>query len=107
MFRMKISSHDATPSRVQMREHVANALGVKKDQVIVKNILQKYGSSELTILANVYDTPEKVPIFERSYMIVRQSPREKGEKKDSASPPSGSPPASTEPKTASKGAEKQ
>ncbi len=107
MFRMKISSHDATPSRVQMREHVANALGVKKDQVIVKNILQKYGSSELTIVANVYDTPEKVPIFERSYMIVRQSPREKGEKKDSASPPSSSPPASTEPKTASKGAEKQ
>lgn len=69
--KMTVSKGEATPSRAKAKQHIANILSVDEKLVVIKSIYHPFGSREVTVTANIYDTPEKIQLFERKYLIER------------------------------------
>jgi len=70
----------STPSRREIREGVAEALGVDVEQVWVRRIVTKTGTHITIGEAHVYEDPEKALEFEPEHIIRRnRPPKEEGE----------------------------
>jgi small subunit ribosomal protein S24e len=67
----------ATPSRLEVRKAVADALNVNLDLVFIKKFETKTGTRIASGVANVYDTIEQAKLIEPEYIINRNAPPEK------------------------------
>jgi Ribosomal protein S24E len=69
-----------TPSRLQLREEVAKALGVDVKQVYVIRVITEYGRHRSIIEAHVYDDPTVGERVEPLYVKLRNMPKEEARK---------------------------
>lgn len=69
-----------TPSRLQLREEVAKAIGVDAKQVYVLRVITEYGRHRSTVEAHVYDDPNTGERLEPLYVKLRNMPKEEAKK---------------------------
>ena len=83
-----------TPTRLEVRNALAEMLKAKPEVVCVKRIETKTGTMTAIGEANAYDTVEQATLIEPKYIIERNMPKEKKETEEKAeAPPPPSPPA--------------
>lgn len=68
---LSISSGQPTPSRKQLKEQIAKTLGVDPNQIVIIRVRPEYGKNLVRVELNIYDSPEKVPSIERTYLLDR------------------------------------
>ena len=73
-----------TPTRMQVRNALAEMLKTKPEVVYVKRIATKTGTMIATGEANAYDTVEQATVIEPKYIIERNTPKEKKETEEKA-----------------------
>ncbi|HKZ94067.1 MAG TPA: 30S ribosomal protein S24e [Candidatus Bathyarchaeia archaeon] len=78
-----------TPTRLEVRDELAQILKAKPEVVYVKRIGTKAGTMTATGEANAYDSVEQAKRIEPKYIIERNTPKEKKEEteKTEAQPP--------------------
>ncbi len=69
----------STPSRLETRKAVANALKASSDLVFVKKYESKTGMHTAFGVVNLYETLEQAKLVEPEYIIKRNIPPEKPE----------------------------
>ncbi|GAB6945842.1 hypothetical protein JCM14467A_26240 [Vulcanisaeta sp. JCM 14467] len=69
-----------TPSRVQLREEIAKAMGVDVKQVYIIRVITEYGKHRSIIEAHVYDDPSTGEKVEPLYIRLRNIPKEEAKK---------------------------
>ncbi len=83
-----------TPTRLEVRNALAEMLKAKPEVVCVKRIETKTGTMIAIGEANAYDTVEQASLIEPKYIIERNTPKEKKETEEKAeAPPPPPPPA--------------
>ncbi len=88
-----------TPTRLEVRNALAEMLKAKPGVVCVKRIETKTGTMIAVGEANAYDTVEQASLIEPKYIIERNTPKEKKETEEKAEaqppPPPPPPPSSS------------
>jgi len=80
-----IPSGQSTPSRKQLKEQIAKTLGVDSNLIVISKVEPRYGSNIVRIYANIYDSQDKITIFERAYLLRRdQGVKKQSESKQAA-----------------------
>ncbi len=69
-----------TPSRLQLREEVAKAMGLDTKQVYVLRVITEYGRHRSTVEAHVYDDPNTGEKLEPLYVKLRNMPADEAKK---------------------------
>jgi small subunit ribosomal protein S24e len=81
-----------TPTRLQVRNALAEILKAKPEVVYVKRIATKAGTMTATGEANAYDSVDQANRIEQKYIIARNTPKEKKEETEKAEAPPTPPP---------------
>ncbi|MEM2522349.1 MAG: 30S ribosomal protein S24e [Candidatus Bathyarchaeia archaeon] len=81
IFQVDHSQTGSTPSRTEVRAAVARALKKDLDVVFIKKIETKTGTRTAVGMANVYDSVDYAKLIEPEYIVKRNIPAEKQEKK--------------------------
>ncbi len=68
-----------TPTRLEVRNALAEMLKAKPEVVCLKRIQTKTGTMTAIGEANAYDTAEQATLIEPKYIIERNTPKEKKE----------------------------
>lgn len=84
-----------TPTRLEVRNALAEMLKAKPEVVCVKRIETKTGTMIAVGEANAYDTVEQASLIEPKYIIERNTPKEKKETEEKAEAPPPPPPPSS------------
>lgn len=84
-----------TPTRLEVRNALAEMLKAKPEVVCVKRIETKTGTMIAVGEANAYDTVEQASLIEPKYIIERNTPKEKKETEEKAEAPPPTPPPSS------------
>ena len=90
MFEVEHSQTKGTPSRLEIRNKLAEILKTKPELVYIKRVETKTGTMKAKGEANAYETIEQAKLIEPKYIITRNMPAEKKEKpeeKAEAPPP--------------------
>ncbi len=69
-----------TPTRLEVRQKVAEMLGVNVDSVFVRHIYTEFGWGKSKVEVHVYDDPEFGKKIEPLYIQLRNMPKEEAEK---------------------------
>ncbi len=69
----------ATPNRIEIRKHLADALKVDPETIRLRPLKQKTGRNEADGIALIYKTPESAHLVEMQYLADRLKPKEKKE----------------------------
>jgi small subunit ribosomal protein S24e len=80
VFEVDHSQARGTPSRVEIRNKLADMLKTKPELVYVKRVKTKTGTMKATGEVNVYETIGQAKRVEQEYVIARNTPTEKKEK---------------------------
>lgn len=81
-FEVNHSQTKSTPSRVELRNKLAEALKTRPELVYIKHVETKTGTMLATGKANAYDSPEQAKRVEPKYIVARNTPAsEKKEEK--------------------------
>jgi len=86
-----------TPTRLEVRNALAEVLKAKPEVVCVKRIETKTGTMIAIGEANAYDTVEQATLIEPKYIIERNTPKEKKETEEKAEAPPPPPPPAEKP----------
>ena len=70
----KLTVEGATLSRADAKANIAKALKVEEDLIIIKEIKSTFGSTEVVVEANVYDSKENLEKNARPHLIKRNNP---------------------------------
>lgn len=76
-----------TPTRLEVRNALAEMLKIKPEVVYVKRLKTKAGTMTATGEANAYDSVEQANRIEPKYIIKRNIPEEKKETEEKAEAP--------------------
>ncbi len=76
--RAKFTHIEATPSRKEAVEALAEKFG-HKDSIVIDAIDQRFGRKEADVTARIYDSPEKAKGVEPGYRFTRGQPKAKKE----------------------------
>jgi small subunit ribosomal protein S24e len=68
-------SGKSTPTNVVIRKDVAKVLKVEPKLVVIRHIYQKYGNTEAKIIAHVYNSVEKLKVFEGEKAMLKEEPK--------------------------------
>jgi len=79
-FEVEHSQTKGTPSRLEIRNKLAEVLKTKPELVFVKRVETKAGTMKAIGQANAYETVEQAKLLEPPYIIARNTPQEKKEK---------------------------
>jgi small subunit ribosomal protein S24e len=82
-----------TPTRIQVRNALADMLKTKPEVVYIKRITTKAGTMTATGEANAYDSIEHANRIEQKHIIARNTPKEKKEDTEKTEAPAPPPPA--------------
>jgi len=89
-FEVEHSQTKGTPSRLEIRNKLAEILKTKPELVYVKRVETKTGTMKAKGEANTYETIEQAKLIEPNYIVTRNIPvekKEKTEEKAEAPPP--------------------
>jgi len=86
-FEVKHEQTRGTPSRLEVRQKLAEQLKTNVELVYVKRIETKTGTMTARGEANAYDTIEQVKLVEPQYVVDRNVPKEKKEAAEKAEEP--------------------
>lgn len=81
MFQVEHSQTGSTPPRMEVKAAIARALKKDLDLVFVKKMETKTGTRMAIGTANVYDSVDHAKLIEPEYVVKRNMPVEKQEKK--------------------------
>jgi small subunit ribosomal protein S24e len=87
VFTINHSQTRGTPTRLEVRNALADMLKTKTEVVYVKSIKTKAGTMIATGEANAYDSLEQAQHIEEKYIIERNQPKEKKEAAEKAEAP--------------------
>lgn len=73
-FELGHSEEGQTPSRLELKEKLADMLKAKPDLVFVEKVETKTGTTMAQGEANVYESAEQAKLVEREHIITRNSP---------------------------------
>ena len=76
-----------TPTRLEIRNALAEMLKTKPEVVYVKRIETKAGTMTATGEANAYDSVEHAQRIEAKYVVERHQPKEKKDATEAQAPP--------------------
>jgi len=79
-FLVEHSQTKGTPSRLEIRNKLAETLKTKPELVYVKRVETKTGTMKATGEANAYESVEQAKLVEPEYIVTRNMPQEKKEK---------------------------
>jgi small subunit ribosomal protein S24e len=79
-FEVEHSQTKGTPSRLEIRNKLAEMLKTKPELVYVKRVETKTGTMKAKGEANAYESIEQAKRIEPKYIITRNTPPEKKEK---------------------------
>jgi len=79
-FLVEHSQTKGTPSRLEIRNKLAETLKTKPELVYVKRVETKTGTMKATGEANAYESVEQAKLVEPEYIVTRNVPQEKKEK---------------------------
>jgi len=79
-FEVEHSQTKGTPSRLEIRNKLAEMLKTKPELVYVKRVETKTGTMKATGKANAYESIEQAKLIEPKYIVTRNIPAEKKEK---------------------------
>ena len=71
-----------TPERLEIRKKLAEVLKTNPDFVFVKRVETKTGTMKATGEASAYESMEQAKLIEPEYIVNRNIPQEKKEKKE-------------------------
>ncbi len=86
-----------TPTRLEVRNALAEMLKAKPEVVCVKRIETKTGTMIAIGEANAYDTVEQATLIEPKYVIERNKPKQKKETEEKAEARPAPPPPAEKP----------
>jgi len=86
-FEIKHEQARGTPSRLEVRQKLAEQLKTNLELVFVKRFETKTGTMTARGEANAYDTVEQAKLVEPQYLIERNVPKEKREAAEKAEEP--------------------
>ena len=86
-FEIKHDQTRGTPSRLEVRQKLAEMLKTNLELVYVKRIETKTGTMTARGEANAYDTIEQVKLVEPQHIVERNAPKEKQEAAEKAEEP--------------------
>lgn len=75
-FKVEHSQTGNTPTRLEAKKALADALKVNSDLLFIKKLKTKTGTSIAVGVANVYDSVEQAKFVEPEYIIKRNIPPE-------------------------------
>ncbi|MBS7640833.1 MAG: 30S ribosomal protein S24e [Candidatus Bathyarchaeia archaeon] len=76
-----VSHNGPTPSRIEIREKLANLLRIDVDRVYIVRMKTMTGARNTKGEAHIYDSPEQAKAIEPKHIIARNTPqKEEGEK---------------------------
>jgi len=90
LFEVEHSQTKGTPSRLEIRNKLAEMLKTKPELVYVKRVETKTGTMTAKGEANAYESVEQAKLVEPRYIVTRNMPsekKEKAEEKVEAPPP--------------------
>jgi len=89
LFEVEHSQTRGTPSRIEVRNKLAEILKTKPELVYVKRMETKTGTMKAKGEANAYESIEQAKLVEPEYIVTRNMPSEKKEKAEEkvAAPP--------------------
>ncbi len=70
----------STPTRLDVKRHVASTLGVDENLVYVRKILTGFGLGKSIAEVHVYESIEQAKIIEPLYIQLRNMPKEEAKK---------------------------
>ncbi|HDH06978.1 MAG TPA: 30S ribosomal protein S24e [Thermoproteales archaeon] len=71
-----------TPKREEVRKIISKIFSSPLERIIVKQILTQYGLAESLVEAHIYDDVETLRKVESEYILIRNFPELKQEKKE-------------------------
>lgn len=80
LFEVEHSQTKGTPSRLEIRNKLAETLKTKPELVYVKRVETKTGTMKAKGEANAYESVEQAKLLEPEYIVTRNTPPEKKEK---------------------------
>lgn len=80
LFEVEHSQTKGTPSRLEIRNKLAEMLKTKPELVYVKRVETKTGTMKAKGEANAYESVEQAKLVEPKYIVTRNMPAEKKEK---------------------------
>jgi len=80
LFEVEHSQTKGTPSRIEIRNRLADVLKTRPELVFVKRVETKTGTMKAQGEANAYESAEQAKLVEPEYIILRNTPPEKKEK---------------------------
>jgi len=69
--------NEKTPKRAEIKEKLAELLGVSKGNIVIDNMKPEFGRPESTGYAKVYKNMENIKELERDYVLIRNNLLEK------------------------------
>ena len=69
--RFAVTHHEATPSRLSVRDSLAVMLNKEAEEVVVHQLDTKFGMRKTVGYAKVYDSPEYARDVEQNHMLDR------------------------------------
>ncbi len=69
-----------TPPRLEVRQKIAEMLGVEVDRVFVRHIYTEFGWGKSKVEVHVYDDPAFGKLIEPLYIQLRNMPKEEADK---------------------------
>ncbi len=69
-----------TPNRLELRQKIAETLGVDVDRVYIRHIYTEFGWGKSKVEVHVYDNPEIGKKIEPLYIQLRNMPKEEAQK---------------------------
>ena len=94
LFEVEHSQTKGTPSRLEIRNKLAEILKTKPELVYVKRVETKTGTMRAKGKANAYESVEQAKLIEPRYIVTRNMPP--AEKKEKAEEKVGAPPKKAE-----------
>jgi len=76
-FQVEHTQPGSTPSRMEIRNSLANILKVDQNFVFIKKLETKTGTHMAVGLANIYDSLEQAKLTEPEHIVKRNIPPEK------------------------------
>jgi len=83
-FEIKHEDIKGTPSRLEVRKALSEALKANVDLVFVRRMQTKTGTMQAKGEANIYDTTQQAKLVESQHIIERNVPSEKKPKEEEA-----------------------
>lgn len=72
---IKVENDKTTPSRADLRQKVITKFKYPEERTIIKHIFPKYGTTEVKLIVNIYDSIEIMNKLEDKKLLAKNFPK--------------------------------